>query len=118
MKAVQAPVILVSAQSLGASFTSSTINVIETDVLGLQLNYTGSPVGTLEVQASQDNVNFATLPLSVAGTLVTSLTLPTDPSPLLLDIVSGSLSYVRVVYTRTSGSGSITIYTSKKRLGD
>lgn len=92
---------------------------MEVDVCGIQINYTGSsPVGAFSVQASNDNVSFATIPLSVNGTVVTSLAVPASSSPIVLDIITGSLCYLQVVYAFTSGTGTMTIITTKKRLGD
>lgn len=118
MKCVQTPITFLSSQSMGSTFTSASINALETDVLGIQINYTGSPVGVFTVQGSVDNVNFATLPFSVNGTVVTSFTVPASTSPILLDLVTGSLVYIQVVYTFTSGTGTFSVITTKKRLGD
>lgn len=114
MKAILKRKRLVASQSLGASFNSSQEGVLQCDKVSLQSVYTGSPAGTLEVQASlQDNPgasDWVTLPVTA--------TLPTSASPILVDIETGSWQWIRIVFTRTSGTGTIDIDVSYKRIGD
>lgn len=117
MKLSMPPSIILNAQSLGASFNGTPIYVANADSLVLQINYTGAPVGSLEVQESLDynpqlaTGNFATVtPLTQA--------IPAAVSPIIIETSAGMGGYLRFVYTRTSGTGSITIYMSRKRVGD
>lgn len=116
--------------SLAASVTSSAVPTSQQDMTCLQFNYTGSPVGNLKIQASLDyaqdqfgNItnsgNWFDLYLSVNGASpAVDMALGSLTSPLGVDISLISFPYIRAVYTRTSGSGTINGYAAKKRIGD
>jgi len=118
MKCVLSPQVVVAGQSMASSYTTKTLDCEQADVAGFQINFTGSPVGSFSVGGSQDGTNFATLPLAVNGSVVTSIAVPANTSPILIDLVTNSISYLQVVYTASSGTGSMTIYQTKKRVGD
>lgn len=119
MKAVSAPNHLVVAQSIATTYTSPIITCLQDDVVGIQLNYTGSPVGALAIQGSLDQTNWAALPVSVnGGSAVLTIAIPGASSPILIDMASGSLPYLRVVYTASSGSGTLDMFVTSKRIGD
>lgn len=128
MKLVLKPAHIISAQSLGASFTSSAMPVTQSDILGIQINYTGAPVGAFSVQASLDHAqdaqgniqvagNWADVYLSVNGATTSSIAVPAGTSPILIDIYGPSMPYFRLVYTRTSGTGTADVYLGAKRIG-
>lgn len=113
------PFKLVSAASMGASVTSPPVEVKLQDNVGFQMNWTGSPVGTFSFQVSMDyladtngNVvnagNWITLPVTPA------ITAAGVPDVAYVDLNQISATYARVVYTRTSGTGSLTIYADAK----
>ena len=120
MKLTTPPVHFITAQSLGATYTSPTINVLQADGLCIQLNYaTGSsPVGAFSVQGSLDQVNWTPLYFSIAGTSTNSITIPSNTSPILLDINVTNIPYLQVVYTRTSGTTTLDGFYTYKRIGD
>ena len=86
---------------------------------GYGVSWTGtSPVGTLAVQVSNDySLNaegavsnagtWATLPFSVAGTIVTSLAVTGNTGSIYIDIDTISAYAIRLVYTATSGTGTL-----------
>lgn len=117
MKLMMPPAIIVNSQSLAASFNSPILPVYQADSMVLQVNYTGAPVGSLDVQESLDYN-----PSSGAGNFVsiTPLTqaIPGAVSPILIETSAGLGGYLRIVYTRTSGTGSMSVYMSRKRVGD
>lgn len=91
-----------------ASVTSAITNIQGEDNIGIQINIlTGSPTGTFTVQISADyNLNLNT------GNWVT-LTLPTaaavsagSPSNIYIDLNQLSAPWIRLVYTKTSGTGT------------
>lgn len=119
MKAVLYPYQFLPSTSLGSSsFNSSIIVAIESDVAGIQLNYTGAPVGSFAVQCSLDQVNWVDMRVNVNGTAATSIPIPASTSPIFIDLIQTAASYLRIAYTRTSGTGSVTGYVTYKRLGD
>lgn len=111
----------VAADMSAASITSSVTNIAYLDDIGVQFSWTGSPVGTFQIQVSADyqqdangNVqnagNWVPLILSYwNGTaFVTGSTIPaTVGSPIYLDLSLLSAPWMRSVYTRSSGSGTL-----------
>lgn len=94
-----------------ASLTSPVVSLLTTDDVGLQLIWTGTPTGTFDVQVSCDNANWTSVTLSPAPAAAGSA------SNAYVDLSLLSAPYMRVVYTKTSGTGSLTIYLAAKELG-
>lgn len=103
---------IVSAGNLSGNITSDGLEVKAAIRMSLQVSWTGSsPVGTLKVQGSNDNITFAddpeqASPLAISG----------SSGQALIKIANTSYNYVRVLYTSTSGSGSLNVNLSAKRL--
>jgi hypothetical protein len=129
MKATRQAYTLVNAQSTAANYTSPAYSVIDIDVEAIQVDYTGSPSGTLAVQGSvnclvdpQGNVmnagTWANLYFSVNGAAASaSVAIPANASPVIFDLYGTGVSYIRLVYTG-SGTGTFTAVVTGKRLGD
>lgn len=106
------PVHFLSGQSLATSFTSSAIEVRNQDNVGIQLHWTGAPVGVFGVQVSSDHMEDLEGNIQVAGNWVA---IPLNPTvsasgsgdDAYIDLNQISAQYVRLVYTRTSGTGSV-----------
>lgn len=95
-----------------ASTTSSSTNVQYTDNIGIVLAWTGStPIGTITVQGSNDNTNWATLDFGSA------ISITGDSGTDLLNINQFPCSYIRIVYTKSSGTGTITASMTTKQIG-
>lgn len=111
-----------------ASVTSSVSNIQFVDDVGYQFNFTGSPVGTIAIQVSADysqdelgNVTNAGnwIPLTLTywngSVFTTSTSIPTSVgSPVYLDLALLSASWIRSVYTKTSGTGTINAFITAK----
>jgi hypothetical protein len=106
------PVQILEAESMAASIASGAVEVKNQDNIGIQLKWTGAPVGTLGVQVSSDYLedsqgnilnagNWVALPLSPA------ITAAGAPDDAYIDLNQLSAMYVRVTYTRTSGTGAL-----------
>jgi len=118
MKNALLPVRLVADGSMAASITSDVLPMQYMDNIGIQLDWTGSPVGTIEVQVS---LNHQVNPDGSTRTAGTWVTLPsasftgtypipgTTSSPAYLDLPLLSAAFLRVVYNRTSGSGTLNV---------
>lgn len=100
--------------------TSPVTNLQCLDDIGYQFSWTGSPVGTFQIQVSADyyqdaqgNVQNAGhwVPLtftylSGANTFTSATTIPTSVgSPIYLDLPLLSAPWLRAVYTNISGTG-------------
>lgn len=113
-----------------ASLTSAVTNIQWLDNIGIQLNFTGSPVGDFAVQVSadyaqDDNGNVTnpgnwvplTLTYLVGSTFVSAQSVPTSVgSPIYLDLNELSCPWIRVVYTKTSGTGTLNAFITAKMI--
>jgi hypothetical protein len=110
------PYRLVNAQSMGATITSDAYECIAFFGLCIQaiVSAGASPTGSFSVQYSNDKVNWT------AGV---SLTEAVNPQAVT---ANGSffwiwrdmmpMKWIRLVYTRTSGTGTLDVYISGVRL--
>jgi hypothetical protein len=109
--------LITNGSMTGTSVITSPVTCIQwLDNIGLQLNFTSSPVGTFQVQVSADYAqdfngtvtnagNWTAVPLTyfLSGTATTALTVPTSAgSPIYLDLNQLSAPWIRVVYTNAS----------------
>lgn len=116
---VQYPYHLINAVSMAATITSAAQNIITQDNVGLQLNWTGTPVGTFSVQVSNDHAENPLGNVTVAGnwttlTLSASVTAAGSADTAFIDINQSGAYFLRVVYTRTSGTGTLNCYLTAK----
>lgn len=88
-----------------ASCTSSWVDVQPNSMFFIQVKYTGSPVGTLVLQASNDKVVASTMDDT---TTYNSTIAVSGPGNDAWNVDGIGFQWVRVVYTRTSGSGTLT----------
>jgi hypothetical protein len=95
-----------------ATVTSGTTTITRYHNLGLQITFTGTMTGTLSVNCSNDNINFA--PLTFSPTL----TQPTGSGlTYLVNMNQVPFAYLQVSYTNSSGSGTLTSLLLIKDLG-
>lgn len=95
------PDTLVNAVSMATSITSSVQGMQNYHFIYIQAVFTGSPVGTFTIQSSNDQTNWDT----ISGSSV-AISAAGSQSWNICNI---GYPYLRVVYTRTSGSGSLTV---------
>ncbi len=114
-----------------ASLTSAVTDIQFLDDIGLQFTFTGSPVGTFAIQVSanysQDlngNVqrvgNWVPITMTYwdGAAFVTGTSIPTSVgSPIYVDLALLSAPYIRVVYTKGSGTGVLTSTITAKMVG-
>jgi hypothetical protein len=130
MKATRQSFTLVNAQSTAANFNSNAYYVLGIDIEAIQIDYTGSPSGSFAIQGSCNHVEdtlgnilvagtWANLYFSIDGTSppVSTVAVPTNPSPIIFDMYGSGVQYIRVQYLG-SGTGTFTAVVSGKRIGD
>lgn len=117
----------------GTSAVTSTVTSIKfLDDVGIQFNWTGSPVGNFQIQVSADHEQDDSSPpnVTVAGNwvpllftywtgsaFVTAYNIPTSlGSPIYMDLTLLSSPWIRVVYTNTSGSGTLDAFITAKQV--
>lgn len=104
---------LINAGSMtGTSvITSSSQNVENLDNIGLQVDWTGTPTGTIEVQGSVDKVTFYSLTFNPV------LAQPAgSASGYLINLNQFPWPWLRVKYTNASGTGSLSVWLFSKDL--
>lgn len=106
------PVHIFNTASMATSLTSPVVEIRNQDNVGIQLHWTGAPVGDFDFQVSSDHVQDSQGNVTNAGNWVS---LPLSPAisaagsadDAYVDLNQMSAMYCRVVYTRTSGTGSL-----------
>lgn len=84
------------------SQTSAIVDARYLEQVGVQFHWTGSPVGVFAINVSADKVNWNSIspvPTAPAG----------SAGDNYYDITITSAPYLQVVYTKTSGTGALTI---------
>lgn len=98
---------LVSAGSLGADYTSPSVDLTVYYGASLQAVWTGgSANGTLSLQVSNDGVNWSDLTgsdIAVSGA-----------GNFTWDLTQTNVAYVRIIFAYTSGTGSLSIQVNGK----
>lgn len=99
------------------SGTMSGTNTIYTNIIGIrqmdnqgvELTWTGTPTGTIQVMVSNSGINFYALTFSP------QLAQPTGaPGGYVISMTALPFQFMFVQYTNTSGSGAITAYSQCK----
>ena len=115
------PIIINGDMSL-SSITSSVTTIDLLDDIAIQLNFSGAPIGTFQVQVSSDYAQDTFGNVTNPGNWIP---FPLAPAPIAsgsaalimvyLDLVPSS--YIRTVYTKTSGSGTLNAFITGKQVG-
>ena len=93
---------LLATQSAAANATSGVLDIADMPTASCQIVFTGTDVvGSLKLQGSTDNTNWANLPNTTQGV--------TASTGHIYDITPTGVQYFRVFWTYTSGTGNITI---------
>lgn len=95
------PIKVISAGDMSGSLASSAIDIRFLDNIGIQLVWTGTPTGTFGVTGSVDGSTFTAISLSP------SVTAAGSASNALIDLNQLSCAYIKVIYTASSGSGTL-----------
>lgn len=107
------PVHIITAGDMSlSSITSSPCEIKLQDNIGIQLNWTGTPNGTFDVQISSDynqdlNGNVTNSGHWISLPLNPSVSASGSANSAYIDLNEQSAQYVRVVYTKVSGTGSL-----------
>lgn len=104
--------VAIDAESMGADITGPTTTISYQDQVCYQVAWSGSvgsAIGTISVQGSVDNVTFHDI------TFTPALTQPNaDDGGYLINMALVPFTYIRVKYTRSSGTGTLTVKMSTK----
>lgn len=100
---------LIDSVSMGADVISAITSIQFLDNISIQMSFTGSPVGTFSVQVSNDydsNQPTATATWSDL-TLSAVPTASGSADDIFIDLTQVPAPYVRIKYSRTSGTGTL-----------
>lgn len=100
-----------------ATITSAITDIQFLDNIGIQLNFTGSPVGIAAIQVSADHAQdmFGNVTMAGSWATITSSSM-VGGSPIYFDLNQLSAPYLRIVYTKTSGTGTLNGFITAKML--
>lgn len=110
---------ILSAVSMGGNILSHAQEVLLQDNTGIQLIWTGSPVGVFSIQVSTSYQQTPNGNVLVPGTwsdlpLSSVISAAGSADNAYIDINQLGANWYRIVYTRTSGTGSLDAYISQK----
>lgn len=116
------PFQIFNATTMAASATSPVIVIAYMDNIGIQLQWTGAPVGTFSFEISLDYA--ASQPGGAVSNTGTWIPLAVSPSitasgsadQAYVEINQSAATAIRIKYTRTSGTGALTGYISAKQV--
>jgi len=105
---------LIANQSMASSFNTTGINLISIYAYSIQAVWSGgsSPVGTFSLQGSNDagdngSGQGVSQPVNWSTITGSSQAISGTPGNILFDVTECSYRWVRLVYTATSGSGTV-----------
>lgn len=105
------------AGNMAGNLTSPVTNIQFLDLIGLELDVTGTPSGTIAVQVSasysQDN-NGNVLNAGQWTTLTSQTITSGSPTTTYIDIIPTSAPWIRLTYTASSGSGTLNAFVTGK----
>ena len=107
-------IVLLTGASMGADFESGPINVAAYIGMSIQAIYTGSPVGSLVIQASGAVTNRAA-DIDASSWIDIGNDAVSAAGTSLFNIRTPFYKWLRVVYRRTSGTGTVTTITANLR---
>lgn len=114
------PVLIMDAVSLAADAESSVVKIQRLDNVGMQIDLTGSPTGSFQAQISNNASWNPDGSLRDAGTWINVGTAATvtagSPDPIFIDLNQMSAKAVKLVYTRTSGTGTASVLLTGKAI--
>ena len=102
---------LISNGDMSTTITSNITNIQNLDNIGIEWSWTGTPTGAFTILASISGQNF--IPLTFSD----PLPIPSGSAGLwLTDLGQVSFYQIQIVYTPTSGAGTLNVWISGKDL--
>lgn len=112
----------VNSAPMTGNISSPVINIQGLDNIGVQLNFTGTPVGTFQILVSADHAeDDVTRKVTNPGTFI-PITLPSTPiaagvaGQIFIDLNQLASAFMRIDYTFTSGTGTLDAYVTGKKV--
>ncbi len=102
------PSTIIPTQAVSGNITSKATNIFYKDNVGIQLVWTGTVNGSFAVQVSLDYVPDTGIGTWTAITLSPSPAASGSPGNWFIDLQGISGTFIRTVFTYSSGSGNLT----------
>lgn len=118
MSSFSGPTVVINDGNMASDITSSPSMLLERAGCSFQIVWSGtSPVGTVAIEGSNDaNINsgidagtWEPLPILYSGASVNSIPLSGNSGKGMIDMLITAIYAVRVKYTATSGTGTMTV---------
>lgn len=100
---------IVTNGNMTSTITSLATYLDESCSFSIQASFTGSPIGTIKIQASDDPTLLGYTDVSRSITSVNGV------GTYMINVEFPAYTYVQLVYTPTSGSGSMNAKCNVKR---
>lgn len=97
---------IITNGDMSTSLTSSEVDMSKCDGYAIYAKWTGSPIGTIKLSVSIDDINF--VDLSGSETEVSGA------GDAMWEVATAFYDKVRVVFTRTSGTGTLNVQCNGK----
>jgi len=100
----------IEATAMSSNITSDPVSIKEATAYAVQAIWSAgsTPVGEFDVQGSNDGATFTSIldaPIAVSG----------DTGNLLVNVEEAGYNTIRLVYTRTSGDGTLDAYVNAQK---
>lgn len=109
------PVHIIDNVSTATSITSGAVEILLQDNIGIQLKWSGTTAGTFAFQISADHLEDAEGNILNAGNWISLTVSPPivaagSPDDAYVDFNQLSARYIRIVFTRSGGTGALNAY--------
>lgn len=110
-----APIKILSACDVSTTgCTSTTVDLSRTSQFSVQAWYTGSPVGSFQINVSNDPATCSGGATNWAIATGTSSTAISAAGTVMYNVTYGNYQCLQAVYTKSSGTGNITVMYGSK----
>lgn len=111
------PILANTATSSTTAYTSAVTHILNLDNVFAQINFTGTPTGTLTIQVSADYFQDQQGNVISTGNWVTIVTQPVSGAQVFgFDLNQLGAPWLRIVYTNASSTGHVAMFLSGKGL--
>jgi hypothetical protein len=100
---------LVVDGDMSSNITSASTNILNLDRVGYQLSWSGTPTGDFTVEISNDETNWIEMTLSA------TISAAGSADTAFIDCETAA-KFIRLVYTSSSGSGTLQVKITGKSI--
>lgn len=113
------PFKVITNGNMASSLTSEVVEIQQQDNISVQLKWTGTPTGTFEFQVSNNYLKDPIGNVQNPGDWITlavtpAITASGSPDDALVDLNQMGSSFLRVVFTRSGGTGVLNVWVTGK----